>query len=85
MFLENQIRLALFGKLINFLKGDTMETSFNGTSYVVQKDNVDSIFTSLMDRYKQENESVILKFSLGLMLVSNFIMSSFLVVTVISN
>ena len=62
-----------------------METTWNGTSYVVQKDNVDSIFTSLMDRYKQENESVILQFSLGLMLVSNFIMSSFLVVTVISN
>jgi hypothetical protein len=62
-----------------------METAFNGTSYVVQKDNVDSIFTSLMNRYKQENESVILKFALELILVSNFIMSSFLVFTVISN
>jgi len=61
-----------------------METSFNGTSYVVQKDNVDSIFTSLMNRYKQENESEVLKFSIGLIIVTNFLMSSFLVFTVIN-
>ena len=54
-------------------------------TFTIQKENIDSVFTGLMDRYKQENESEILNFAIHLIIVSNFLMSSFLVCTVISN
>ncbi len=53
-------------------------------TFTIEKKNIDSVFSGLMDRYKEENESEILKFSIHLIIVSNFLMSSFLVFTVIN-
>ena len=43
------------------------------------------IFENFTNRWKEENDSEILKFALGLLLVSNFLMSSFIVGTIIVN
>ncbi len=52
-------------------------------TYTIKSDQVNTVFSELMNKYKKENESEILQFSLGLMVVTNFLMTAFLVFTVI--
>ena len=52
---------------------------------VNQFEGASRTFSALMSKYKKENESEILQFSIHLIIVTNFQMSSFLVCTVITN
>jgi large-conductance mechanosensitive channel len=52
-------------------------------TYTIKADQVSAVFSELMNKYEEENESIIYELGLFLMRISQFIMTAFLVFTVI--
>ncbi len=52
-------------------------------TYTIKADQVSAVFSELMSKYEEENESVIYELGLFLFRVTHFIMTAFLVITVI--
>jgi len=59
-----------------------MENEMEKT-FTVKADQVNAVFSELMSKYEEENESVIYELGLFLFRVTHFIMTAFLVITVI--